>query len=693
MFDQGEHVRLIAGHVRRSPARYGVTTTRSSDEMDDNAFADHVIGLAGTLPVDGFEGQIKVRLSSYMASLLGADAQRINAILHLTLAALDKPIRDLATLVSYGMPADRRIHAVPLDGLALLMEGDDLESGRTHPLMVGDMYVGTRIIEAVHLTRSRHHVTGEVTLNEHPVCKVGQDEFPANGLKLEDHILHALIGRWNEIENLMTASADLTRPAAPDLDLIAPDGRTGMQIAYRSDAPDETAIAIGEQVQASGHDVVLVHEIEENSVLISLVAAQAHACLQQARKRPIPVCVVPDTWSLVGASLYQSAEPALGATGIAEQTVQYDTDLMTYQKDILRIIGGEILSPIVWVLEHGVPVSSGLLGMFSRITTAPKIDLRHKADTVREIARLNGVRIDDATAMRLAGYTPNPEELAGAFRGAAKMADQGAIEEACKDILRASGLDRPVPSTDKAGFDIRLVEAQITMVEPETGELITRGTLERAIELFVEKRDRPIKILLHGKPGTSKTTLAHHIANRLGMEILEVKPSTILDRWLGSSEQKIQEVFRKATAARKFIIIDEVDTFMSARGGNQASYEKSGTNEWLIQMQNHGLPMACTTNHLEMIDPAAVRRFLFKIEVKPLDTVRARIAWSDLLRMPADQCPNPDDLDGLTVNDFAIVAEKMMVLDITSPKFARQSLIEERKTREQHSSARIGFFT
>lgn len=692
MVDRQQELERVTRHIRANASLYGTRELSWIPEADHNSYADHVIGLAGSLPIDGYENQLKVRLSSYLAMLIGADAPRINALLHLTLAALDRPIRDLATLVALGIPSHRRIHAIPFEGLAMLMEGDESEPVPNHALMVGDVYIGTRVIEAVHLCRSTHHSTGTVLLNEHPVCRVGDIDYPANAIKLDDRIVAALAGRWHEKPNLLPAEEQGDATDEASLAMVAHGGKGALQIAFRSNQPAHTAIDLAQRIQGLGQDVNLVNEMEENSVIIALIATQVHACLLKIRNRPLPVSVVPDLWSLVGANLYHSAEPSLAPNGVAEQTAQYDTELMSYQKDLLRILSGEIMSPIVWVIEQGAPISEGLVGMFSQISNAPEIDMDQRAGAIQEMARLNGLDLDEAVCRRIAVYTPYPHELAGAFRAAAVAGKPEDVEALCRNVLRGSGLDRPVPATDKAGFDLRLVEAQITMADPETGEVIRDNTLERAIRLFVTKRDRPIKILLHGQPGTSKTTLAHHIANRMGMEVLEVRPSTIFDRWVGSSEQKIRDVFAKAAASRQFILIDEVDTFLSARGGNQAAWEKSSTNEWLIQMQQHMLPMACTTNHYDLLDPAAVRRFLFKIEVKPLDASRARIAWTDLLGLHPDDCPPTIDLEGLTVADFALVSEKMTILDTRSAKFARQSLNEERSSRHRQTNGRIGFF-
>ena len=85
-------------------------------------------------------------------------------------------------------------------------------------------------------------------------------------------------------------------------------------------------------------------------------------------------------------------------------------------------------------------------------------------------------------------------------------------------------------------------------------------------------------------------------------------------------------------------------------------------NELLVQMEAHRLPFACTTNHLDVLDPAALRRFSFKVKFDFMTPAQLRQAFTQFLgtAAPADL----GELDGLTPGDFAVVAKKLRVLDL-----------------------------
>ena len=83
-------------------------------------------------------------------------------------------------------------------------------------------------------------------------------------------------------------------------------------------------------------------------------------------------------------------------------------------------------------------------------------------------------------------------------------------------------------------------------------------------------------------------------------------------------------------------------------------------NEMLTWMESHPLPFACTTNFGEHLDPATLRRFVFKVRLEylaPAQVEEAFRAWFAL--------PPPDgvtNLAALTPGDFAVVHRKAWFL-------------------------------
>jgi hypothetical protein len=63
-------------------------------------------------------------------------------------------------------------------------------------------------------------------------------------------------------------------------------------------------------------------------------------------------------------------------------------------------------------------------------------------------------------------------------------------------------------------------------------------------------------------------------------------------------------------------------------------------------METHSLPFACTTNHLECIDPAALRRFAFKVKFDFMTPVQSAAAYRRFFE--ADAPPALGALPNLT---------------------------------------------
>ena len=83
---------------------------------------------------------------------------------------------------------------------------------------------------------------------------------------------------------------------------------------------------------------------------------------------------------------------------------------------------------------------------------------------------------------------------------------------------------------------------------------------------------------------------------------------------------------RHATPA-SFLVFDEADSLLADRRLAERSWEVSQVNEMLTWMENHPLPFACTTNFGRHLDPATLRRFVFKVTLDYLAPTQIAAAF------------------------------------------------------------------
>jgi AAA family ATPase len=118
-------------------------------------------------------------------------------------------------------------------------------------------------------------------------------------------------------------------------------------------------------------------------------------------------------------------------------------------------------------------------------------------------------------------------------------------------------------------------------------------------------------ILLYGPPGCSKTLTAKALATESGLNFIAVKGPELISKYVGDSEYKIREVFRKARAAAPSVIFfDEVDSIAPNRGGG--SHEGLNTVATLLNEMDgvedvKKVLVLAATNRPDAIDPALLR--------------------------------------------------------------------------------------
>ena len=96
------------------------------------------------------------------------------------------------------------------------------------------------------------------------------------------------------------------------------------------------------------------------------------------------------------------------------------------------------------------------------------------------------------------------------------------------------------------------------------------------------------------------------------------RASDLFSHWVGETEARIADAFAEARERGAVLLFDEAHLLLSDRAEAERSWEVSQVNELLTWMHNHPLPFVAATNFPRRLDPAALRRFVFKLELGPL---------------------------------------------------------------------------
>jgi AAA+ superfamily predicted ATPase len=195
---------------------------------------------------------------------------------------------------------------------------------------------------------------------------------------------------------------------------------------------------------------------------------------------------------------------------------------------------------------------------------------------------------------------------------------------------------------------------------------------------------RPARLCLYGPPGTGKSALGHHLARVLDRPLLLRRGSDLLSMWVGGTEANLARAFEQARDEGAVLLIDEADGFLQDRSQANATWEVTGVNELLTQMEAFSGVFVASTNLVERLDPAALRRFDFKIRFGFLDRGQRRRLVSGVLSsslgagsgaaaLDVAALRRLDGMDRLTPGD---VANALRQLAVTGEAVTASGLLE-----------------
>ncbi len=200
------------------------------------------------------------------------------------------------------------------------------------------------------------------------------------------------------------------------------------------------------------------------------------------------------------------------------------------------------------------------------------------------------------------------------------------------------------------------------------------------------------RILLSGPPGNGKTSLAEAFAHELMVPLFVVKYGGIIGSYLGETAKQLDSLFEKIKAQRCVVFFDEFDALGKERADpNEVGEIKRVVNSLLLQidMMPCHVTVIAATNHSDMLDKAAWRRFQAKL-LLPLPTKSMIEKWLNTFRdkvgheLGMSSRVLSQKLEGLSfgeVEDFALDVQRRYILSSPSGNIKNivQSCLKQRQ--------------
>ncbi|HJC60111.1 MAG TPA: AAA family ATPase [Candidatus Dietzia intestinigallinarum] len=305
------------------------------------------------------------------------------------------------------------------------------------------------------------------------------------------------------------------------------------------------------------------------------------------------------------------------------------------------------------VMLRGVP--AGELDLTAVAERTPGYVAGDLSALTREAALRAAARAAAPPATDADSESPAPADSgATGATGAADTAAVHTIEARLEqeDLIGAISVIRPL---SRSGTE-ELSLGSITLEDVGDMEEVRQALTETVLwplqhrESFERLGVQPPKgVLLYGPPGCGKTFVVRALAASGRLTVHMVKGAELMDKWVGSSEKAVRDLFRKARdSAPSLVFLDEIDALAPRRGQSGDSGVGDRVVAALLTELDGAEPLddvviLGATNRPELIDPALLRpgRLERLVFVPPPDAE----ARADILRAAGRDVPLAEDVD------------------------------------------------
>ncbi len=453
---------------------------------------------------------------------------------------------------------------------------------------------------------------------------------------------------------------------------------------------------------SGGRNVVRISAPDDGrrigSWLVAVCAAAGRACFQVKSSLPGP-----SLYNIPALLLSWRYAAKMGACLILDDYGAYATRFGTWrdQNEAAWLRITDVGAPLFWMLStdsHDDEVNPRLfdysVSLVDSLVHAEKAALRGIAERFGDRAFLRAA--ETASIASRVGARPRDLELVMKSLHHAYDGKRFAAAEApamLESLLRSRAFEGDSePSHINRNPIVNALRYDVGVLNTDVPVNLLVDSIQRRT---VKTPDSGLGILLWGPPGTGKTAFASYLASQSGLDLLVRRVSDLEHSLVGEAEKAVREAFDQAESSGSVFLLDEADSLLRKRSRAFQRFEVTITNEILTAIDSFmGILVACT-NRLDDLDEAALRRFAWKVEFRPLladSYVSMFTRYFHPRRLKRDDAAALRSIPGLTPGDFEAVRRKTAEF----PRMPRSRelvdiLRSEAKYRSPESARKIGF--
>ncbi len=329
--------------------------------------------------------------------------------------------------------------------------------------------------------------------------------------------------------------------------------------------------------------------------------------------------------------------------------------------------------PIIWTTNNIYDVDPAFLRRMTYCIEFEKLSDEVRLNIWNRVIKKNKLKVSKEKVEELnKNYNIPPSLIANAVQttkmvGGNENDFEGFIENVAKVVTKKKNVKNKKEFEMKE-YDENLVNTDID-IKNLTQKIKDCGKMN-------------FSLCLYGEPGTGKSLYARYLAKQIGCkEVILKRASDLMNKWVGETEQNIAAAFAEAKSKKAMLIFDEADSFLQNRNNAQRSWEVSQVNEMLTWMESNEYPFVCTTNLLDTLDEASLRRFTFKIRFDFLTVPQVNQAIEHFFA-GVNKEGKTVDIKGLTAGDFATVKKKVDFLGVKDLDEITKMLQDEVKVKK-----------